>query len=78
MLFSRNSLIASTLAVFSFQASQAHVTLSPKFVEPSQTNLTTAFHVPHGCNGSSTVSIYVTVPQQITTLIPQAVANWVK
>lgn len=77
MLFSRSSLIASTLAVLCFQTSQAHVSLSPKFAEPGVTNFTTSFNVPHGCNGSSTISIQVTVPEEITTLSPQAISNWV-
>ncbi|ORE11215.1 hypothetical protein BCV72DRAFT_327344 [Rhizopus microsporus var. microsporus] len=53
----------------------AHVSLSPKFAEPGQ-NLTTAFHVPHGCNGSATISVTATVPESITTISPQAVSNW--
>lgn len=78
MLFSLNSLVTSfVLALYYFKASEAHVTLATKYAEPGQTNFSTAFHVPHGCNGSSTTSIYVTVPQEITTLTPQAVANWV-
>ncbi|RCI01878.1 hypothetical protein CU098_009859 [Rhizopus stolonifer] len=54
---------------------QAHVSLTPKFVEPGQ-NVSTAFHVPHGCNGSDTTSIFVTVPNQVTQVKPQEVANW--
>lgn len=72
----RNSLIASALALLFSASIDAHVTLTPKFAEPGQ-NLTTAFHVPHGCNGSATTGIFVTVPDAITVLTPQQINNWV-
>ncbi|KAI9470486.1 MAG: hypothetical protein EXX96DRAFT_584495 [Benjaminiella poitrasii] len=75
MSTTRNSLITATFALLLSSMVNAHVTLSPKFVEPDQ-NITTAFHVPHGCNGSSTTSIFVTVPESITILTPEQVVNW--
>lgn len=76
MAILRNSLIATALTLLFSASTNAHVTLSPKFAEPGQ-NLSTAFHVPHGCNGSATTSIAVTVPNEITVLTPQQVNNWV-
>ena len=76
MVFVRNSLIASAMALM-FSVSDAHVTLNPKFVESKQ-NLTTAFHVPHGCGNFSTTAIMATVPQGPTSVVPQQVANWVR
>ncbi|KAI9333510.1 hypothetical protein BD770DRAFT_402847 [Pilaira anomala] len=74
MIFTR---VISTVTALALAASsvKAHVSLSPKFAEPNQ-DLNTAFHVPHGCNGSSTVSIKVTVPETITNITAQQVANW--
>ncbi|KAG1442343.1 hypothetical protein G6F46_013066 [Rhizopus delemar] len=67
-------LIASFLVLVS-QLADAHVSLSPKFAEPGQ-NLSTAFYVPHGCNGSATIALTATVPESITAISPQAVTNW--
>ncbi|KAF1807404.1 hypothetical protein V8B55DRAFT_1465376 [Mucor lusitanicus] len=75
MAILRNSLIAAALTLLFSASAQAHVALNPKFAEPGQ-NLTTAFHVPHGCNGSATTGITVTVPDAITVLTPQQVNNW--
>lgn len=36
------------------------------------------FHVPHGCNGSSTVSISVTVPETVTNITARPVEKWVR
>ncbi|CAO0789669.1 unnamed protein product [Mucor circinelloides] len=75
MAILRNSLIATALTLLFSASTNAHVALNPKFAEPGQ-NLTTAFHVPHGCNGSATTGIMVTVPDVITVLTPQQVNNW--
>ncbi|KAL7335569.1 hypothetical protein PS15p_201020 [Mucor circinelloides] len=75
MAILRNSLIATALTLLFSASTNAHVGLNPKFAEPGQ-NLTTAFHVPHGCNGSATTGIMVTVPDVITVLTPQQVNNW--
>ncbi|KAG2198738.1 hypothetical protein INT47_005423 [Mucor saturninus] len=72
MVFTRAALSALALALSTVSA---HVTLSPKYAEPGQ-NLSTSFHVPHGCNGSSTTSIFVTIPKEITALTAQSVPNW--
>lgn len=77
MAILRNSLIATALTLLFSASTNAHVALNPKFAEPGQ-NLTTAFHVPHGCNGSATTGIMVTVPDVITVLTPQQVNNWVR
>lgn len=77
MAILRNSLIATALTLLFSASTNAHVGLNPKFAEPGQ-NLTTAFHVPHGCNGSATTGIMVTVPDVITVLTPQQVNNWVR
>ncbi|KAG1467470.1 hypothetical protein G6F56_004399 [Rhizopus delemar] len=39
-------------------------------------NLSTAFHVPHGCSGSSTISVTAVVPENIATISAGAVSNW--
>ncbi|KAI8973744.1 hypothetical protein BDF20DRAFT_883885 [Mycotypha africana] len=65
------------LIIGAISSSQAHITLSPKFGEPGQ-DVTTAFHVPHGCNGSSTIGISVTLPQQnLGHIVPQTVTDWI-
>ncbi|KAI8641726.1 hypothetical protein BD408DRAFT_417818 [Parasitella parasitica] len=71
-----SSFIAPVLALFFYALStDAHVNLTPKFAEPGQ-NITTAFHIPHGCNGSATTGIFVTVPDAVTVLTPQQVNSW--
>lgn len=76
MVFIRNAFIASALTLL-FSAADAHVTLNPKFVEPNQQNVTTAFRVPHGCGNYSTNAIQATVPDNFPSITPQQVANWV-
>jgi uncharacterized protein YcnI len=36
----------------------------------------TALRVPHGCNGSSTTGISVSVPNNVYSIKPEVVANW--
>jgi uncharacterized protein YcnI len=73
----RSSLIVSALALLFSASTEAHVSMNPKFGEPGQV-LNTAFRVPHGCNGSSTTAILITVPETVTTIVPKDVANWVR
>ncbi|KAI8387033.1 hypothetical protein BD560DRAFT_420224 [Blakeslea trispora] len=75
MAIFRSTLIAACASLALIGTSDAHVSMNPKFVEPGQ-SVSTAFHVPHGCNGSDTTSIVVTVPDQVKDVKPQAVANW--
>ncbi|GAA5815214.1 hypothetical protein MFLAVUS_008720 [Mucor flavus] len=70
----RAALIVSAFAA-AISSVHAHINLSPKYAEPNQV-LNTMFHVPHGCNGSSTVSISVTVPETVTNITARPVEKW--
>ncbi|KAI9279817.1 hypothetical protein BY458DRAFT_501762 [Sporodiniella umbellata] len=58
-----------------FDLAAAHVSLSPKFTEPGK-NLSTAFHIPHGCSGSSTIAVTAMIPDKITSVSAGPVSNW--
>ncbi|KAJ3358569.1 hypothetical protein HDU91_005180 [Kappamyces sp. JEL0680] len=52
-----------------------HVTLNPPVSTGSyaQANV----RIPHGCNGTNTVAVTVTIPQGVTSVKPQKVWGWV-
>ncbi|OBZ88122.1 hypothetical protein A0J61_03827 [Choanephora cucurbitarum] len=75
MAIFRSTLVAACASLALLGSADAHVTLTPKFVEPGQ-NVSTAFHVPHGCSGSDTISISVSVPDQVSNVKPQQLTNW--
>ena len=43
---------------------------------PSGSYFTTAFMVPHGCDGSATTKVEVKVAEGVTSVKPQPVAGW--
>ncbi|KAG0192454.1 hypothetical protein DFQ28_009065 [Apophysomyces sp. BC1034] len=70
----RFALIISAIAILA-STSQAHVGITPPTGKPGQ-SLNASFHVPHGCNGSATTSITVSVPDTVVTILPAQVTNW--
>ncbi|CAO3669007.1 unnamed protein product [Rhizopus stolonifer] len=72
VLFSKLPIVCVVLLL---DLASAHVSLTTKFSEPGK-NINTAFHVPHGCSGSSTISVTAVVPESITTVSAGAVSNW--
>ncbi|KAJ2957553.1 hypothetical protein NQZ79_g6782 [Umbelopsis isabellina] len=55
--------------------SSAHVTFTVYSGQPGS-YLSTALRVPHGCNGSATNSVSVSIPDNVYSIKPQVVANW--
>ncbi|CAO3668127.1 unnamed protein product [Umbelopsis vinacea] len=53
----------------------AHVTFTVPSGQPGS-YFNTALRVPHGCNGSSTTGISVSVPNNVYSIKPEVVANW--
>jgi len=52
----------------------AHATLNPRVSAGSysQANL----RIPHGCNGSDTTSVQITIPANLTSVKPQKAPGW--
>jgi uncharacterized protein YcnI len=69
-LISKLALFASILGV-----SEAHVTANPSIAAPGS-YFVTAFRVPHGCNGSPTINVTITIPNTISSVTPQVVPGW--
>jgi len=53
----------------------AHVTVSPEEAGPDSF-ATLAFQVPHGCDGSATVSLSVQIPTGVVSVKPQVKPGW--
>jgi periplasmic copper chaperone A len=53
----------------------AHVTAQPNEGAVGST-FRTAFNVPHGCDGSPTVTVRLKIPEGITNVKPQLKAGW--
>jgi uncharacterized protein YcnI len=53
----------------------AHVTVSPVEAGPDSF-ATLTFQVPHGCDGSGTVSLAVQIPAGVVSVKPQVKAGW--
>jgi uncharacterized protein YcnI len=54
---------------------QAHVTVSPDQAAAGSW-FRTAFRVPHGCDGSATIAIAITVPDGVLAVKPQMKPGW--
>ena len=67
---------ASTVVMGSMAPASAHVTASPNKTAPGSYS-TVTFAVPHGCHGSPTTSVSITIPEGIYTVKPTRNANWV-
>ena len=72
MVFSSYTTILSAIL---FALANAHVTMNPPVAPAgySQSNL----RVPHGCNGSDTSSIQVSIPAGLSSVKPTKVSGWV-
>ncbi|KAL0080331.1 hypothetical protein J3Q64DRAFT_1644284 [Phycomyces blakesleeanus] len=68
------SLVLAFVAAMAFVCN-AHVGISPSTGQPGQ-SINGSFHVPHGCNGSATTGLSVSVPSEIVVLTPLPVSNW--
>jgi periplasmic copper chaperone A len=53
----------------------AHVTANPN-AGPSGGYWKTDFRVPHGCDGSATTAVRVSIPEGVVNVKPQVVAGW--
>ncbi|KAJ3285415.1 hypothetical protein HK104_009509 [Borealophlyctis nickersoniae] len=71
----RSVLIAlASVALFASNA-HAHATIQPPVGIPGST-VATALRVPHGCNGTATNNVTLTIPDNVTSVKPRAVAGW--
>lgn len=67
-------LVSLSIVSSLFSLVSAHASLNPSVSTGSysQTNL----RVPHGCNGSDTLSVQVSIPANLSSVKPQKVAGW--
>lgn len=65
----------STLLMVVAVPAWAHVTVSPEEAGPDSF-ATLAFQVPHGCDGSATVSLAVQIPAGVVSVKPQVKPGW--
>ncbi|ORZ02730.1 hypothetical protein BCR43DRAFT_559595, partial [Syncephalastrum racemosum] len=72
MIFTKITTIMMTLAL---GVAKAHVHIDPNQAKPGST-FNTSFTVPHGCDGSPTVEIDVTVPPEVLSIQPAQVDGW--
>lgn len=56
-------------------AASAHVHVTPESADPGASTLLT-FETSHGCSGSPTTAITVTLPEQVTDAVPTAHPGW--
>jgi uncharacterized protein YcnI len=74
----RRALIILALSALLFLVAApalAHVTVSP--MEAGEDDFATlAFQVPHGCDGSATVSLAVRIPAGVVSVKPQVKTGW--
>ncbi|KAI8139464.1 hypothetical protein BJV82DRAFT_672736 [Fennellomyces sp. T-0311] len=56
-------------------ATDAHITFTQDETLPG-VELNTSLAVGHGCDGSNTIEISVSVPEEVTQLEPQEIAGW--
>ncbi len=67
--------LALGLVVLSAGASSAHVTVTPSTTAAGSYSVLT-FSVGHGCDGSSTTSVTIQMPEDIITVTPTRNSNW--
>ncbi|RLP73205.1 DUF1775 domain-containing protein [Mycetocola tolaasinivorans] len=68
-------LAGAFLAVAAPLAASAHVSVKPSDTAAGSYSLLT-FSVPHGCEGSPTTTIKITIPEEITGVTPTVNPNW--
>jgi periplasmic copper chaperone A len=71
VLISSVACVCSVLAI----SAQAHVVFDVNQVPAGQLSLG-ALRVSHGCNGSPTTRIEVTLPDGVTRVVPRALSGW--
>ncbi|CAO3697295.1 unnamed protein product [Umbelopsis ramanniana] len=69
------SLLAALCLLSIVLQASSHVTFTVTTGQPDS-YLNTALRVPHGCNGSATTAISVSVPDNVYSIKPEVVANW--
>ena len=77
-LFARSVVTAGAVGLLltaGMSSASAHVHVSPESAEAGANTLLT-FEAAHGCSGSPTTSITVTLPDQVTDAVPTAHAGW--
>jgi len=67
--------LSSLASVLAIHPAQAHVSLSPASAAPGA-RLTAHFRVGHGCNGSPTIALTVTIPPGVTNVTPADQQGW--
>lgn len=72
---SRVAGLAALLTLCATAPTMAHVTANPR-TAPAGSYFRTALRVGHGCEGSATVALRVTVPDGIYTIRPQMKPGW--
>ncbi|KAF7731206.1 hypothetical protein EC973_000621 [Apophysomyces ossiformis] len=70
----RSAILACAIALLA-ATTQAHVGIVPASGKPGQ-SLNASFHVPHGCSGSPTISVSVSVPDTVLSITPAQLQNW--
>ncbi|GAA1012232.1 hypothetical protein Aple_008240 [Acrocarpospora pleiomorpha] len=63
------------LVLFGASAASAHVTVTPSTTAAGSYTVLT-FSVPHGCDGSSTTSVAISMPEQIIAVTPTVNPGW--
>ncbi|KAG2172992.1 hypothetical protein INT44_006965 [Umbelopsis vinacea] len=69
------SLLAGLCLLSIVLQASAHVSFTIATGQP-ESYLVTALRVPHGCSGSATTAISVSVPDNVYSIKPEVVANW--
>lgn len=67
--------MCALVVVVSSRAAWAHVTVVPGEV-PADSYTKLTFSVPHGCDGSATTRLRVSIPEGVVSVKPQVVAGW--
>ncbi len=67
--------VAALASAFIAGPAAAHVTLAPNQAQAG-TSIRTALRVPHGCDGSATTAIKVTIPEGVVGVKPMPKAGW--
>jgi len=69
------TIFAAALLVISAGAANAHVTSSPDNA-PANSHFIAHFTVPHGCAGSPTISVRITLPDGLSDVKPEHKPGW--
>ncbi|KAJ3178993.1 hypothetical protein HDU87_003263 [Geranomyces variabilis] len=75
-MHSASFLTLLALAVTAPLAVQGHASINPKVAVPAS-SVNHAIRIPHGCNGTATTRLEVTIPTNVTGLKPQQMPGWI-